>query len=259
MPRSGTSWLGQIIDSSPQVRYRLSPLFSYKYKNMVDELSSKSEYEKMFQGAYEAEDTFMNRSEEREMGYYPKFDQKDSDPVFLAIKMTRFHNLIDRMVKLFDNIKFVSIVRHPCGAIHSWLTTPSEFPHNANPMNEWRFGNCRKTGPEEFWGFEDWKKVTHLHMKLEREIPDRFKILQYEYLVLNPYHQIRNIFDFIGLSYTAQTQQFIKMSQHRHDENPYSVFKDPSVKDRWVDELDIMIKTTIIQETENTDLKRFLV
>jgi hypothetical protein len=28
MPRSGTSWLAQIVESCPIVRYRLSPLFA---------------------------------------------------------------------------------------------------------------------------------------------------------------------------------------------------------------------------------------
>ena len=32
VPRSGTSWLGQILDSSPKVRYKFQPLFSYAFK-----------------------------------------------------------------------------------------------------------------------------------------------------------------------------------------------------------------------------------
>ena len=35
MPRSGTSFLGQILDSSPSVAYRLEPIFSYKLKNIA--------------------------------------------------------------------------------------------------------------------------------------------------------------------------------------------------------------------------------
>ena len=35
--RSGTSWLGQIFDSSPEVRYSFQPLFSYEFKNRVNE------------------------------------------------------------------------------------------------------------------------------------------------------------------------------------------------------------------------------
>ena len=34
--RSGTSWIGQIIDSSPEVVYRFQPLFSYAFKGFLD-------------------------------------------------------------------------------------------------------------------------------------------------------------------------------------------------------------------------------
>lgn len=259
MPRSGTSWLGQIIDSSPQVRFRLSPLFSYAFKNAVDEHSSKEEYKRVFQGAYQTRDAFMCRTKERENGTYPVFEWKEDDPEFLAIKMTRFHNLLPRMLELFENLKTVSLVRHPCGAIHSWLTTPEEFPQGADPMQEWRTGRCRKTGPEEFWGFEDWKTVTRLHMDLEQKFPDRFIILQYETLVDHPIRETRKLFTFLGLKYAEQTESFLKSSHQRHERGPYAVFKNPSVKDRWKKELSPVIRGTIIDEVEGTDLGRFLV
>lgn len=259
MPRSGTSWLSQIIDSSPQVRFRLSPFFSYAFKNAVDEHSSKEEYERVFQGAYESDDVFMCRTKEREVGKYPVFEYKDEHPEFLAIKMTRFHNLISHMLDLFENMKMVSIVRHPCGAIYSWLTTPSEFPQDADPMQEWRTGACRKTGPEEFWGFEDWKKVTRLHMQLEQRFPDRFIILQYETLVDYPIRETKKLFHFLDLEYTEQTERFLKASHQRHEDDPYAVFKNPGVKDRWRNGLDPRIQQEIIDEIRGTDLERFLV
>ena len=258
MPRSGTSWLGQIVDSSPQVRFRLSPLFSYAFKNAVDEHSSKDEYERVFQGAYESDDVFMCRTKERKAGQYPIFEYKDDYPEFLAIKMTRFHNLISRMLELFENLKMVSLVRHPCGAIHSWLTTSNEFPQDADPLQEWRTGACRKTRPEEFWGFEDWKSVTRLHMDLEEKFPDRFIILQYETLDNHPIPETKKLFDFLGLEYTEQTDRFLKACHQQHDEDSYAVFKDPSVQDQWKKELDPVIQAEIIDEIKNTDLARFL-
>lgn len=258
MPRSGTSWLSQIVDSSPQVRFRLSPFFSYAFKNAVNEYSSKEEYERVFQGAYHSDDVFMCRTKERQAGNYPVFEKKDNAPEFLAIKMTRFHNLIFRMLTLFDNLKIVSIVRHPCGVIHSWLTTPKEFPSDANPMQEWRAGTCRKTGPGEFWGFDDWKSVTHFHIDLEQKFPKRFIILQYETLVDHPARETRKLFDFLGLAYTEQTSRFLRSSHQHHAKDPYAVFKSPDVKDRWREELNPIIREAIINEIEDTDLRRFL-
>jgi len=259
MPRSGTSWLGQILDSSPQVRYRLSPLFSYAFKNAVDEQSSKAEYERMFHDAFESEDAFMSRAEERIAGHYPVFEHKCEDPEYLVIKMTRFHNLLEHMLEMFDNLSMLSIVRHPCGAIHSWLTTPREFPIWADSAKEWRTGACRKTGPEEYWGFEDWKAVTRLHMRLELQYSDRFTIVQYEALVEDPLSATKKVFHRLGLEYTDQTERFVRNSHRRHDSDPYAVFKDPRVRNRWKAEMDKAMQQEIVTEIMDSELARFLV
>ena len=39
VPRSGTTWLGSIFDSSPNVIYRNQPLFSYAFKSYLSEHS----------------------------------------------------------------------------------------------------------------------------------------------------------------------------------------------------------------------------
>lgn len=258
MPRSGTSWLGQIVDSCPDVRYRLSPLFSYAFKNAVDEHSGIEDYKKVFHGAYLSNDEFMCQTQRRVWGRYPTFALKLEDPQFLAMKMTRFHNLLRTMINLFENLKMVAIVRHPCGAINSWLTTPEEFPKDADPMKEWRYGHCRKTGPEEFWGFEDWKNVTRLHMSLERQFPHQFIIQRYEALVENCVEETKKFFDFLGLEYTQQTESFLKSSRSTHNNDSYAVFKDPKVKDRWRWELNEQIQEEIILEVENSELRRFV-
>jgi hypothetical protein len=162
------------------------------------------------------------------------------------------------MINFFGNLKMVAIVRHPCGSINSWLTTPGEFPKDADPMKEWRYGYCRKTGLEEFWGFEDWKNVTRLHMNLERQFPDQFIIQRYEALVENFIEETKRIFEFLGLEYTQQTDNFLKTSRSRHDDDSYAVFKDPKVKDRWKWELNEQIQKEIILEVENSELRRFL-
>lgn len=259
MPRSGTSWLSQIIESSPEVRFKMSPLFSYAFKNAIDENSSKEEYEKVFTSAYNTENEFMNHSLRREDGNFPIFNKQLEAPPVFAIKMTRFHNTISKMLEYFDNLKMVAIVRHPCGAIGSWLKTPSEFPKGADPMTEWRTGACRKKGPEEFWGFEDWKKVTRIHLKLENIFSNQFKIIQYEQIVNCLEQEVDNLFRFLDLKIGGETRKFMHESQTIHKNGSYSVFKNPNVKDQWRQQLDPIIRDQIISEVENTELARFLV
>jgi len=171
MPRSGTSWSSQIFDSCPQFRFRLSPLFSYKFKNYINEKSGKKDWKYVFQGGHASDNQFMNHNERRQVGQYPEFERKIGKSNVLVIKNSRFHNLTERVLNLYSELKLVSIICGLCGAIHSWLRATKEFPQEEEPLLQWRNGACRKAGFGEFWGFDDWKWVTRLRLRLERDMP----------------------------------------------------------------------------------------
>jgi Sulfotransferase family len=258
MPRSGTSWLSQVFDSSPQVRFRLSPVFSYELKNSVNEDSDRNAWELLFERAYHSDSEFMDQTYRREAGEYPIFSNKENLPEFLVVKDTRFHNLTERMLALLPEMRMVGIVRHPCGAINSWLRAPKEFPTEEEPLRQWRTGECRKIGFGEFWGFDDWKWVTNLFLHMERGNPERFFLVQYEDIVSDPFHWTRAMFDFCGLNFSDQTEQFLVASQSVHVDNEYAVFKSPDVKDKWQTQLDPAIIRAITDELQGTSLERFL-
>lgn len=259
MPRSGTSFLGQVLDSCPEIAYRLEPLFSYKLKNMVDEHSSKQEFIEFFEKAFDShDDEFMNQIEKRQKGHYPIFQEKT--PIYLGFKTTRFHNILPIMMEYFNanELKVISLVRHPAGAIYSWIAHPKEFPKNVDYKKEWKSGFCRKTAKEEFWGFDDWKKVMMLHLQLENQYPN-FKIFQYEKIVYNMQDEVQRIFEFLGIPFTQQTVNFLKEAQSKNIDDPYAVFKDKSVTSKWKSKLDTDIQAEILNDLRNTALERFLV
>ncbi len=258
MPRSGTSWVAQIVDSSPRVRFRMSPMFSWPYKNAIDETSTGDDWLRVLEGAYHSDDEFMDQTYNRRSGEYPTFADKEPEPPFLVIKFTRFHNLLERAFEVLPELRGVTVVRHPCGAIHSWLTAPGEFPPDADPLEHWRSGEVKKTGYGEFWGFEDWKRVTRLHVRLAREMPDRFMLVRYEALVRDPEPQARAILEFLDIPWSEQTRSFLEASRSRHDPGSYSVFKSPAVADRWRAELQPEIAAAIQEELKGTDLEEFL-
>lgn len=261
MPRSGTSWLGQILDSSPEVRYRLSPLFSYDFKNWLDPHSPREDWEKVFRGAYRSANAFMRQAERRESGLYPRFQDKPPAPPVLAIKDTRFHHLLPRALELFPALKLVCLVRHPCGAIHSWLTTAREFPSGADPAREWREGGCRKTGPGEFWGFLDWKRVTRLHRELQDRYPKRVMLLRHEKLAAAPAEETGRLFRFLELEMNPTTADFLKACHARHEDDPYAVFKRPEVVERWRLPgvgLNPRIQEAIVHDLRGGDLAEYL-
>ena len=259
VPRSGTSWLGQLIDSSLDVAYRFQPIFSYAFKDAVNMDSDREDYERFFKGIYESTDDFLLQTDKREAGLYPTFEKKDN-PEYLAFKTCRYQYLLSKMLQYFENLKVLGIVRHPCGAINSWLKNAKEFPKEADPRKEWRFGTCRNKGrPEEFFGFYKWKEVAHLYLDLQEKYPNQMYIVDYEELVDNPIVVSQSIFDFVGLEFTEQTESFLKASHSVHKESPYAVFKDKSVRDRWKSELDPYIVNEITRDIEGTRLARFLV
>jgi hypothetical protein len=259
LPRSGTSWLGQIFDSHPDVRFKLSPLFSYAFKDALNNDSTREEIEQFLQEVYHREDSFLDQVDRRLQGDYPTFETKNIEPACLVIKENRYHNLIKHLLATCDKLQVVYIVRNPCGAIHSWLSCRNEFPEGAKPMEQWRSGAIRKKGKqEEFWGFDDWKLLTAMYQDMSRLEPDRVKVISYEQLVSNVVNTVTDMFSFAGLGMNSQTLSFLRESQLSTNKDSYAVYKEPGVAQRWQNELDPQIISVIIKDLAGSELEHYL-
>lgn len=258
MPRSGTNWFAQIFASHPDVRLKLCPLFSYEFKNACDESSSPDAWRTLFRQVYRTPGEYLDQEYLRRDGLVPQFPVRNSSPPWLAIKSTRYHQLTEGLLAKRPELLFVAIVRNPCATLHSWLSNPLEFPSGADPMTEWRTGACRKTGPSEFWGFEDWKFVTRLFLRLAQEYPDRFLLVRNEDFVADAERQVRGLFDRLGLGFTDQTAAFLRDSHAHHDGHARSVFKAPATLERWRRELPAAIAAAVAADLDGTDLGGFL-
>lgn len=259
MPRSGTTWLSQIFASSPDVRLKSCPLYSFEFKDALDEKSTARQWEKLFADVYHTKSEFLDQEHLRKHGLVPHFEDKHESPRHLIIKSNRFHNLTPHIISLNTRVRFIYIVRHPCATIYSWLSNPREFPADANPLKEWKSGKCRKTGPGEFWGFDDWKKVTAQALVLGKQYPDRYRIVRYEDLVSDPVRYAQELFRYLDVPFEKQTLEFIEQSHSRHDEHKHSVFKNPALIEAWKEKLDMAIVDECLGEIRGSELEKFAI
>ncbi|ANM31207.1 hypothetical protein ABI59_18950 [Acidobacteria bacterium Mor1] len=258
MPRSGTNWVSQILASSPEVRLKLCPLFSYEFKDALDETASTGDWQRFFRKVYETSGEYLDQVYLRKEGLVPEFAEREAEPPVLAIKSTRYHHLTEPLLERDPEIRFIALVRHPAGAIHSWLDNPHEFPAGADPMEQWRSGTVRKTARSEYWGFDDWLQVTQMHLRLAEAWPDRFLLLRYETFVAEAEATARRMFDFAGLGWHGQSESFLRRSQESRVDHSRSVYKPPSTASRWRQSLDPQIAAAILKEIKGTPIQSFL-
>lgn len=257
MPRSGTTWISQIFAASPEVRVKFCPLFSYRFKNVMTAESTPEAWAAFFEQVYHATDPYMDQCHLRKKNLVPDFAHPPSASATLLIKSNRQHHLTETILRSMPHIRFFAVVRDPFAAVHSWLSDPEEFPATADPMTQWRTGTCRKTNVGEYWGFDDWKQVTTMHLQLAQNYPAQFVLRRYEDLKVDPIEQLRELFETFNLSFLPQVRRFIEESISRHEESPHSVFKQRQRAAKWQQELHPDIIDAIRSEIQGTKLAQF--
>jgi hypothetical protein len=260
VPRSGTSWLGQIFNSHSKVAYRFQPLFAYRFKDRITLESNSEEIGEFLKELYEVDDDefILGNWRKELLPDLPRLN-KEPFPAFMVMKMVRYHHLIEKFMWADEAMKIIGIVRNPCAVINSWLRAPKEFQKGWDPLEEWRYAPGKNQDRiEEYNGFEKWKELALCFLDLEYQYPNRFRLMQYEHLVTNPMEIIDEVFSFVGLKVEQQVVDFIGASQGTHVDDAYSVFKSPDVKDRWRTELESRIVDEITRDLQGTILERFL-
>jgi hypothetical protein len=259
VPRSGSTWLGSMVDSSPQTVYRFQPLFSYAHKGQLDENASLDEINIFFKDIWHTDDFFVLQQEAKARQIVPQFPKVN--PTHLVYKEVRYHHIIENLLVKDPEIFIIGLVRSPFATIHSWLNAPKEFKKELGwkVAEEWRNAPLKNLNkPEEFNGYEKWKEVTKLFVRLREEYPNQFYLLSYEELLKNTEDAMKKVFDFCGLNFSDQTESFVKKSTSNavKDDDAYSVFKSKSKDDAWKKDLPGFIVETIKADPDFTSLNK---
>jgi hypothetical protein len=192
-------------------------------------------------------------------GRYPQFEKSDSSSV-LVFKENRYQTVIEPMLRKVPYVHGVGLVRHPCAVLSSWMKNEKEFPKGAEILKEWRFGNCKNQGNEDFFGYYKWKEVTNMYLDLADKYPTRFLVQHYEDLLDDTCTKMKKLFKFVGLNWHESTEQFVVSSGENHSDDYYSVYKNQQVlaSQPWREELDEFIIDEIYADLQGTRLERFL-
>lgn len=259
VPRSGTTWVGEIINSSPNTAYRYQPLFSYAHKDFLTTASSKTEINDFFTRILNCEDDFTNQKAKRESGDFPKF--KKDYVTHVIYKEVRYINILFNIMRKTDDVTLVAVIRNPLSVINSWLRAPREFRRDLgwSEKEEWRYALKKNLNqPEEFHGYEKWKVATNIFLQLKNIFPDRVYIQKYRDLLEKPADESQNLFDFLQLEVTEQTRAFLRNSASVEREDAYAVFRKDQTDDKWKDELDTAIAEEILTDLKGTNLEKFV-
>lgn len=258
-PRSGTTWLGEIFNSHPQVTYAFQPLFSYSLKGFLGEQPSAVRIEEFWNALEKSDDPFIQQAEKRENGHLPKF--KKNTPSHLVYKEVRYHHLLPALMENSPWLRAVLIVRDPRAVISSWLRAPREFRVDMgwSIENEWRDAPSKNLSrPEEFNGFNRWKIATRIFLELKKTHPERIALIRYKDLLEEPQKVIGSIFQICSLAMHSQTVEFLNSGSGHNPSTPYGIDAKRHYDDGWKKWLDFSISQEISDELAGTDLAKFL-
>lgn len=246
-PRSGTSWLGQVFNSSPNVAYRFQPLFSYAFKSRLNENSTAEEIDSFHRELLDSNDPFLLQEKNisgKSMELFAK-----SQITHLVWKEVRYHYVMRNLLSSLSDIRMIGLVRHPCAVLGSWFKAPKEFDVNWDVSTEWRWASLKNDSKREnYYGYEKWKEVLVLFHELHTQYPDNFRLVRLEDIRSDLQGMTSELFDFAGIEVTAQTTDFLDRSVTVHSNDPYAIYKTNTVGESWRNYLPATIQQHILRD-----------
>ena len=249
VPRSGSTWLGEIINSSPDVLYRFQPNFAYSFKLELNENSNSEEINNFFRHLEDCNDDFVNgrlsiSSKTKEYHF------RKHNPNKICFKETHFLNVIENLIQNSD-IKVIGLVRSPFAVLNSWLKIPKEFDSKWSIVEEWQVANKKNEKKNtHFFGYNKWKESCFLFLKLRDEFPDKFHLINYQDLLEKTYYTVERLFQFCEISCSIQTQEFLSKSTEHQNPDAYSIFKKKEDDFSWRGVLPAFIEHKIKTDEE---------
>ncbi|WP_019933259.1 sulfotransferase domain-containing protein [Oceanimonas smirnovii] len=258
VPRSGSTWLGEIFNSSTNTKYCFQPLFSYSLKSYLSEDSTAEEIDEFYKKLVDSDDEFICQTQKRIDGILPQFSKK-SELSAIVFKEVRYINIIENLLNSDKEIKIIGLVRNPLSVMASWFKAPKEFNPEWSIEDQWFSAELKNQGrKEEFFGFERWLAAAKLFTKLQDKHPEQFKLVKYSELTSNTDDTVKDLFDFVELDYEKKVLDFISESKIKQVYDTYSVYRKNQDDDKWKHVVSDSIYNSIVASLKENNLQHFL-
>ncbi|WP_409029139.1 sulfotransferase domain-containing protein [Gracilimonas sediminicola] len=253
VPRSGTSWLGQIFNSSEYVAYRYQPIFSYTFPFSIEKDSDKEDINKFHEKLLETDDPFVCQKQNISGNKTPDFHKKEI--THLVWKEVRYLETMETLLSNSDT-KIIGIVRHPCGVLKSWMKAPKEFDDNWDIMKEWQFAKKKNTTEHDYYGFEKWIESTVQMLMLQEKFSSRFRLVTYEDLLKDTFGETIRLFEYCKIPFSNQVKGFINDSTSKSSDDPYDVYRSNKRSDEWKEVLPSDIVEGILNDERFINIQK---
>lgn len=254
VPRSGSTWLGQIFNSSPEVLYRFQPNFSYSFPYTLKPEDNEAEILLFYKQLSQTEDPFVcgikGISGEKNIAF-AKIDQ-----AFLVWKEVHYLNLIETLLKNSET-RVIGLIRNPLAVISSWISIPKEFNPEWDIKEQWKDAPLKNEGKEyNYFGYNRWKKSCFDFLNYSKLYPQKFILCNYQNLLNDPIETVNGLFSFSGIRFTQETKKFLEFSMSSSEDNPYSVIKNKRNDTAWKENLPSFIVDEIMSDPDFISLNR---
>lgn len=213
VPRSGTTWLGEIFNSSPNVRFKFQPLHSYQLREKYSILDfSLVEIDEVIKDISSTRGNYVNS---------PIKHQKN-DITFLVWKEVRFHNVINYLKQLKTRSYIIYIFRNPEDVLLSWLNS-NEFKENQLKFENFFNPITSNITSHDYFGIQGWKRSFNI---IKKNISAPIILIDYDDLKANPNYLMERLFSKISLEFSKQVNDFINYTSSKSSVRNFDKIKN---------------------------------
>lgn len=254
LPRSGTTWIGEVVNTSPGVKYFFEP---FNFRFIPEAIPHRQKYvhstDQDEDFARYCRDAFAGKINHQHYKFHLNWIYKKIPWFPGRVTIKDVNSLLAlEWIDYHINPKIVMIMRHPCAVASSWfrlwggpqkeletlleqlLKQPKLMRDYLQPFEEL----MRKA--QGFWQQVGvfWGAMYYVALEQQKKHP-HWLVVQHEQFCQQPIQAYRQLFEKLDLPWSARTNDFLSISTQKNSKNPFIPQRIPSQEaEKWKQELE---------------------